>query len=101
MAISVDPRVLTEKLPGKIEAIEEAWFKKVNSLLELVDAWAESEGTAQAKADAAALRTTMEGIQKFVKEFVGEEGERASETGSLRGFVATGKQILRAAGEEV
>ena len=101
MAISVDPRVLTEKLPGKIEAIEEAWFKKVNSMLELVDAWAESEGTAQSKADAAALRTTMEGIQKFVKEFVGTQGDRVTECGSLWGFVDGGKKILIAAGEEV
>lgn len=101
MAINLDPHVLTEQLPGKIDVIEENWFKKATSLMELVDAWAESEGTAQSKADAKALRTSLEGAQKFVKEFIGEPKDKISETGSLWGFVDGGKNMLIAMGEEV
>lgn len=93
-----NPEYVKQNLPSQIEAIEEVYGNKIFNAVDTIEEVAKQSGAPQFIKDAAAFRTAIETTSEYVKKICGNEGDSATESGSLWGVVTAAKKMAIATG---
>lgn len=98
--MSYDPEVIVTKLPNLIDGIESVWGQKLTESIDYLEVFANKTGVPKTIETIKNLKSCVEALQTDVKGFVGQDGDRVEEVGTLYAQVSAARTIMQAVTED-